>query len=59
MISPHDLGMKGSKGDVHDGRPDSDHEAELSKAGGQEKGEAHDARQAKPKEKLGDTHEEE
>ena len=59
MISPHNLGMKGSKGEIHDGRPDKDHEAEVSKACCPEKGESHEGKQGEPYEKLGDTHEEE
>jgi hypothetical protein len=42
MISPHNIQQKGSTGEVHSGRPDKDHEEELRKAGGTQKGEAHE-----------------
>ena len=44
MLTPHNLGQKGSVGEVHDNRPDSAHEAELRKAG-EEKNQAHESDQ--------------
>ena len=56
MINPHDIGQKGEVGEIHDGRPDKDHEAELRKAG-QERHQAHDPHAREAHEKEGKEHE--
>jgi len=49
-ICPDYVDQKGSVGQIHDGRDDKDHEAELRKAGGKEKGEVVSSEEKRPHE---------